>query len=65
VELDTAGVEVGTEIDLDWSALDLRLDDRWITEAGRYLVEVGLHAHDPDAVTVTLDRPGSDGPAAG
>jgi hypothetical protein len=44
------------DIDLDWSMLDLRLDGDWFTEPGGYTVEVGLHAHDPAAVSLTVER---------
>jgi beta-glucosidase len=44
------------DVVLDWSALDLRIDGAWLTEAGRYELEVGLYAHDPDAISVTLAR---------
>jgi beta-glucosidase len=53
-----AGQSADVDIELDWSALDLRLDGRWVTEAGRYEVELGRHAQDPDAVTLVVDRAG-------
>jgi beta-glucosidase len=55
-----ATVEPGTTvtlvIDLDWSMLDVRVDGDWVTEAGAYVLDVGLHARDPDAVTLTVQR---------
>jgi beta-glucosidase len=44
------------DVVLDWSVLDVRINGAWLTEAGRYELEVGLYAHDPDAVSVTLAR---------
>ena len=57
-----ARVEVGPRstataiVDPDWSMLDVRVDGTWLTEQGTYLVEVGLHAHDPAARTMTVQR---------
>ena len=51
-----AGGSEPVDVHLDWSALDLRLGDTWVTEAGRYVVEVGLHAADPDSIALTFDR---------
>ena len=51
-----AGTSEPIELVLDWSALDLRLDGAWVTEPGRYVVDVGLHAHDPDAISLAFDR---------
>jgi hypothetical protein len=50
------GASVDIEIDIDWSMLDVRADGEWITEPGRYLIEVGRHAGDPGAVTVAVQR---------
>ncbi len=52
-----AGSSDSIDVALDWSALDLRLDGAWVTEPGRYVVDVGLRAHDPDAISLALDRP--------
>ena len=52
-----AGTSEPLDLLLDWSALDLRLDRAWVTEPGRYVVDVGLHAHDPDAISLAFDRP--------
>ena len=51
-----AGHTARLDGDLDWSMLDLRLDGGWVTEPGRYVVEVGLHAGDPSALRLHLDR---------
>ena len=50
------GADQSFDIDLDWSALDVRLDGSWVVEPGRYVVEVGLHAHDPNAIVLHVDR---------
>jgi beta-glucosidase len=57
-EIDDDGARTGVEVEvpIDWSALDLRLDGQWVTEPGRYVLEVGLRAHDPLAVTMVVDR---------
>lgn len=47
---------VDVEIELDWSMLDIRLDGDWFTEAGSHVLDVGRHAHDAEAVTLTIDR---------
>ena len=52
-----AGSSDSIDVALDWSALDLRLDGARATEPGRYVVDVGLRAHDPDAISLALDRP--------
>jgi hypothetical protein len=51
-----AGTEVDVEVALDWSALDLRLDGAWVTEPGEYTLDVGQHAHDPAALSLTVER---------
>ena len=51
-----AGAGEVVDVDLDWSALDLRLDGAWVSEPGRYTIEVGLHADDPDSISLHLDR---------
>jgi beta-glucosidase len=51
-----AAGEAAAEIALDWSALDLRLDGAWVTERGVYTLEVGQHAHDPAAISRTVER---------
>jgi beta-glucosidase len=51
-----AGGTAEIEIEVDWSMLDVRAKGEWITESGRYVVEVGRYSGDPDAVTVHLDR---------
>jgi beta-glucosidase len=43
-------------IDLDWSLLDVRVDGSWVTEQGTYLVDVGLHAQDPRAQALRVER---------
>lgn len=43
-------------IDPDWSMLDVRVDGTWLTERAACLVEVGLHAHDPRARTLSIER---------
>jgi beta-glucosidase len=44
------------DIALDWSALDLRLEGVWVTEPGAYSLDVGQHAHDPAAISLTVER---------
>jgi beta-glucosidase len=51
-----AGATADVEIDLDWSMLDVRVDGDWVTERGEYVIDVGRHAGDPDAVTVRVHR---------
>jgi beta-glucosidase len=51
-----AGASETLDVDLDWSALDLHLDGTWVTEPGRYVIEIGLHAHDPDSISLPVDR---------
>ncbi|MGA7756885.1 MAG: glycoside hydrolase family 3 C-terminal domain-containing protein, partial [Ilumatobacteraceae bacterium] len=51
-----AGTSDPIDLLLDWSAIDLRFDGAWVTEPGRYVVDVGLHAHDPDAISLVFDR---------
>jgi beta-glucosidase len=55
VEVAAGGRSTGV-VDLDWSMLDLRLDGEWITEAGSYEIDVGLHAHDPAARHLSIER---------
>jgi beta-glucosidase len=51
-----AGERTTIVIDLDWSMLHLRLDGAWVTEAGSYSVDVGLHANDPAAHHLAIER---------
>ncbi len=51
-----AGGRTSAMIDLDWSMLDLRLEGAWVSEAGTYSVDVGLHAGDPWALHLTVER---------
>jgi beta-glucosidase len=51
-----AGETFEVELDIDWSMLDVRLAGDWTTEPGTYVVDLGLHADDPQAVTLRLDR---------
>jgi beta-glucosidase len=51
-----AGESTIVEVALDWSALDLRIDDVWLTEPGRYELEVGQYAHDRAAISLTTIR---------
>ena len=55
IEIDPHETATAT-IDPDWSMLDIRLDGTWLTEQGTYLVDVGLHAHDPRTRTLQLER---------
>jgi beta-glucosidase len=50
------GMSVDVEIELDWSMLDVRVGGDWHTEHGVHRLDVGLHANDPAAVTVAVDR---------
>jgi beta-glucosidase len=51
-----AGEEVAVSIAVDWRMLDVRRDGGWYTEPGQYVVDVGLHAHDPAAAYLDLYR---------
>ena len=51
-----AGERTTAVIDLDWSMLDLRVDGGWVTEAGSYSVDAGLHANDPSAHHLSIER---------
>jgi beta-glucosidase len=51
-----AGAAEHLEIEIDWSGLDVRLDGAWVTEPGRYVIEIGRHAHDPHAISLHVDR---------
>jgi beta-glucosidase len=53
-----AGVTATVDVDVDWPALDLRLDGGWVTEPGVYELAVGRCAGDPAAVTLVVDRRG-------
>ncbi|MGI9052392.1 MAG: beta-glucosidase [Ilumatobacteraceae bacterium] len=55
ITVDVAAIAT-VELPLDWSALAVRSAGRLIDEPGRYEVEIGLHAHDPQAITLTADR---------
>ncbi|TFH20473.1 MAG: hypothetical protein E4H05_02210 [Acidimicrobiales bacterium] len=55
VEVAAGGRSAGV-VDLDWSMLDLRLDGEWLTETGSYDIEVGLHANDPAAHHLSIER---------
>ena len=55
VELEAGASETVT-IELDWAALDVRIDGKWLTEQATYTVEIGQHAHDPAAREHRLDR---------
>jgi beta-glucosidase len=51
-----ASEDAWVDIELDWSALDLRLDGAWVTEPGTYSLDVGQHAHDPAAISLVVPR---------
>jgi beta-glucosidase len=51
-----AGSASSVDIELDWSALDVRIDGSWVTEAGRYVLEVARRAGDRSAVRLHVDR---------
>jgi beta-glucosidase len=51
-----AGGRAAAVIDLDWPMLDLRLDRGWVTEPGPYCIDVGLHANDPSAHHLSVER---------
>ncbi len=55
IELDPRATATAV-IDPDWSMLDIRADGTWLTEQGTVLVDIGLHAHDPRALTVRIER---------
>jgi beta-glucosidase-like glycosyl hydrolase len=48
----TAEVEIG----LDWSMLDVRVDGGWVAEPAEYSIDVGRHAGDAGAVTLSVHR---------
>jgi beta-glucosidase len=51
-----AAAHAWVDIELDWSALDLRLGGAWVTEPGTYSLDVGQHAHDPAAISLVVSR---------
>ncbi|MEM9610744.1 MAG: glycoside hydrolase family 3 N-terminal domain-containing protein [Actinomycetota bacterium] len=51
----TAGEQVEVSVPIDWAQLDLRLDGEWVTEPGRYRLQIGQHAADAAAV-IDVDR---------
>ena len=51
-----AGERTTVRLDLDWSMVDVRRDDGWWTEPGDYVVAVGLHAGDPGAIELHVER---------
>lgn len=51
-----AGATVAVDVALDWRQLDLRHAGAWRTEPGEYLLDVGRHADDPDAIGITVQR---------
>ena len=50
------GATIDVDIELDWSMLDVRCAGEWSTESGEYVLDVGRHAGDPQAVTIRLQR---------
>ncbi len=50
------GASTDVEIDVDWSMLDVRIDGDWVTEHGDYAIDVGRHAGDHGALTVSVQR---------
>jgi len=50
------GATAQVEIELDWPMLDVRVDGNWVTEPGEYTIDVGRHAGDAGAVTVSVHR---------
>ena len=50
------GATAEVEIDLDWPMLDVRVDGGWVTEPGEYTIDVGRHAGDAGAVTLSVHR---------
>ncbi len=50
------GATAEVEIELDWPMLDVRVDGSWFTEPGEYTVDIGRHAGDEGAVTVSVHR---------
>ena len=55
-----AGAAVRVAVDLHPEVLDVRVGDRWVTEAGAYRLEVGRWSGDPDAVVLGVDLPGAE-----
>ncbi|MEO1058376.1 MAG: glycoside hydrolase family 3 C-terminal domain-containing protein, partial [Actinomycetota bacterium] len=51
-----AGATVAVDVALDWRQLDLRHAGAWRTEPGEYLLDVGRHADDPDAIGIAVQR---------
>ena len=51
-----AGESTRITINLDWAMLDVRKDGAWLSEAGAYVIDVGQHACDGAAITLTTAR---------
>lgn len=51
-----AGASAQVTLALDWAMLDIRRAGTWLTEPGTYVVDVGQHAADPHAITLTRSR---------
>jgi beta-glucosidase len=51
-----AGAAASVEVELDWSMLDVRTGGAWFTEPGIYRIDVGLHAGDPAALRLAVER---------
>ena len=49
--------ETVAEIRIPWSALAVRQGDAWLIAAGTYVLTVGRHSADLDAVDLIIDRP--------
>ncbi|MEL7207555.1 MAG: fibronectin type III-like domain-contianing protein, partial [Actinomycetota bacterium] len=49
------GATVTVTIEVDLATLAVREDGAWVLEEGPYRLDVGLHAGDPDAVSVLTD----------
>jgi len=50
-----SGESISVSVPLDWTMLDIRADGAWLTESGRYEIQIGTSATDLP-VFLTLDR---------
>ncbi|MEM8619096.1 MAG: glycoside hydrolase family 3 C-terminal domain-containing protein [Actinomycetota bacterium] len=51
-----AGATRSVAVEVDWRQLDVRQAGAWRTEPGEYVLDVGRHADDPDAIGITVQR---------
>ena len=51
-----AGATTSVAVEIDWRQLDVRHAGAWRTEPGQYVLDVGRHADDPDAIGIPVQR---------